>query len=313
VNVRASENSFIRLGFDIARNVVEDPARFAHYIDKRVKGDTAIDAMFSVKKYLFDYEDLTDFERNVLRRIIPFYSFMRFNMPFQIERVLNRPGLIGKLFIAERSKVVADILGQDSRDLEAKFLQEWVREGAPFFVGRDPNDPDKFRYLMLDGWISTFDLQRMFDPGRYFTSILSPVLKTPLELAANFSFFYEEPIVSMPNMPDSLLIRKDFLGLSMPKAMVHVLRNIRMFNEIDRIMKIAEKNPGDAFKILERIGFGAARLEISRAKAGRNLGFRLQDIARIGRREYIRALRRGRHKEAVAIQKRILAKLIRGF
>lgn len=312
VNPRSSENSFVTLGFDFSRNIIEDPARFAHYIDRRLKGDNAVDAMFSVKKYLFDYEDLTQFERTVLRRVLPFYSFMRFNIPLQIERVLNRPGLVGKLFVTERSKIVPDILGRDDRDLEAKFLQEWVREGAPFFMGRNPDKPDEYRYLMLDGWMSTFDLNRLFDPGRYFLSNLSPILKEPLQLAANFDFFFQEPIVSMPNMPDGVFIRKDFLGISMPRAMVHVLRNIRAFNEIDRLIQIAGKDQNKALEMFKRISFGGSGILISKEKATRNISFRVRDIALKGRKEYLRALRRGRPKEAVQIQKATLAKIMRG-
>lgn len=54
-------------------NFIEDNAKLAHFVDKIQKGNSIEEAALSVKKYLFDYGSLTDFEKNTLRRVIPFY------------------------------------------------------------------------------------------------------------------------------------------------------------------------------------------------------------------------------------------------
>ena len=53
--------------------MIEDNSRFAVFIDQLAKGKSAEDASRAVRKYMFDYEELTDFERKVMKRIIPFY------------------------------------------------------------------------------------------------------------------------------------------------------------------------------------------------------------------------------------------------
>lgn len=44
-----------------------------------------------VTKHMYDYSELTTFEREVLRRVIPFYAWIRKNVPQQIENSLLQP------------------------------------------------------------------------------------------------------------------------------------------------------------------------------------------------------------------------------
>jgi len=56
--------------------------------------DAARGAAMQVKKFLFDYTDegLTEFEREGMKRIMPFYSWTRNNLPLQLEQLLKQPG-----------------------------------------------------------------------------------------------------------------------------------------------------------------------------------------------------------------------------
>jgi len=71
---------------------IENNARMALFIDRVDKGDSLDDAAMAVKKYLFDYNELTDFERNSMRNLIPFYTWMRKNIPLQLASILKQPG-----------------------------------------------------------------------------------------------------------------------------------------------------------------------------------------------------------------------------
>ena len=71
-NPLSRENWLLRLNRRVGI-AVENNARLAHYLSKRSLGFTPEEAALSVKKYLFDYKDLTSFEKNVLKRAIPFY------------------------------------------------------------------------------------------------------------------------------------------------------------------------------------------------------------------------------------------------
>lgn len=68
-------------------------SRLANYIHVLQKGGTRKIAKESVMKHLFDYSNLSNFERGVMRAAFPFYAWMRNNIPFQIAQAIKRPGL----------------------------------------------------------------------------------------------------------------------------------------------------------------------------------------------------------------------------
>ncbi len=81
--------------FNVGKNIggaVEDNARVAFFVDRIAKGDDIKRAVAQTNKYLFDYGSLTDFERGFMRRIIPFYTWTRKNIPLQVETLITNPG-----------------------------------------------------------------------------------------------------------------------------------------------------------------------------------------------------------------------------
>lgn len=81
-------------------SAVENNARLALFLDRIAKGDDPMKASLHVKKYLFDYSELTPFERNVMKRAIPFYTWIRKNAPLQLEGLAQNPKVaaqVGKL------------------------------------------------------------------------------------------------------------------------------------------------------------------------------------------------------------------------
>lgn len=74
-------------------SAVENNARLALFMDRLAKGDSPANAAMWTKKYLFDYSELTPFERNIMKRSIPFYTWARKNIALQAEGLLNNPKL----------------------------------------------------------------------------------------------------------------------------------------------------------------------------------------------------------------------------
>jgi len=73
----------------------EEVSKLAHYLSKRAEGLDPLAAGQSVKKYLFDYTDLTDVEKQLGRRAILFYTFMRKNIPLALtETFMNKRAYI---------------------------------------------------------------------------------------------------------------------------------------------------------------------------------------------------------------------------
>ena len=91
VNPLSTENVAIRSGRRIG-SAVENNARLAHFIAKLDELGSADEAARSVKKYLFDYGDLTPFERDKLKKVAAFYTWTRKNTPLQFAEMARQPG-----------------------------------------------------------------------------------------------------------------------------------------------------------------------------------------------------------------------------
>lgn len=83
-----------------------------------------------VRKWNIDYGKLTPFERRVTRRIIPFYSFMRFNLPNQLELLFTKPGFMS--LYPKGTNLINGFMGTDTAD--DQLLPRWIRELAPFRI-----------------------------------------------------------------------------------------------------------------------------------------------------------------------------------
>lgn len=74
--------------------------RLAHFIDrlKRSKAPTlekaSEEAAFFVRKFHFDYTDVTPFEQTVMARVMPFYKWQRFATPLMLQLFFAKPGII---------------------------------------------------------------------------------------------------------------------------------------------------------------------------------------------------------------------------
>ena len=73
---------------------IEHNARAALYLDQIAKGVNPETAAETVKKFLFDYDDLTKFEKGLKGTVSRFYTFTRKNLPLQLEVLATNPGRI---------------------------------------------------------------------------------------------------------------------------------------------------------------------------------------------------------------------------
>lgn len=91
VNPLSQQNAVIASGRRVGSGI-EQNARLAHFIAKADQTGSYSEAARSVRKYLFDYSDLSATEQAAFKRIVPFYTFTRKNIPVQLEGLLKTPG-----------------------------------------------------------------------------------------------------------------------------------------------------------------------------------------------------------------------------
>lgn len=102
-------------------SAIENNARLALYL-RNVDTLGQDGAAALVRKYLFDYSDLTPFERDAMRRVVPFYTWTRKNLPLQIEALLKQPGRFSRV------EQVRWGINQEAEDQETGPIPAWMLE-----------------------------------------------------------------------------------------------------------------------------------------------------------------------------------------
>ena len=190
-------------------NAVEMQTRAVNFITHLKQGMSPIDAAEMVKKYHFDYLDLSDFERNVMKRILPFYSWMRKNIPMQLEMLLDNPGKYNVFQHMQQN--AAAITGADM-----SAMPEWLAEQVPIPLGRREDGRD--RYFAWSPPMSDLANIRAnpVEGLREVANMMSPMFKVPLELMTNQSMLLGAPIYRYPGEKGELM------GVEVPKWAEHV-------------------------------------------------------------------------------------------
>jgi hypothetical protein len=229
----SQRNLFLKTGFKVGK-AIEDNARIAHFIDRLRKGDTAEAAAMSVKKYLFDYGDLTDIERNVLNRVFFFYSWTRKNLPLQLHSLVTTPWKFG---IPYKIKAERE---QDVPNAPEKYLHEYMKENFPIRTRYDAKTK-QYEYFMLNNWLPAADLLKIVHIHDIAAQSLAPLPKELIQQLWNYDLYYKKQIsnVKGQNWQDKLLgaDKTRMFNRNIPTKLAHGLKAIRLLNEIDKMTK----------------------------------------------------------------------------
>lgn len=178
-------------------SLIENQNRLVHFASELSRGMSPEDAAESVNKFLFDYSDLTAFEQGVMKRIIPYYTWLRKNAPLQLEMMMEHPEKyrnIGKLLNAIEGMVDED--DKINKAFVNDFALDWVQ--TPFSV---INPQGRKEPVLWNPNLPFMDISRIPDPTRPMDSLkdiftqMNPLIKTPIEQIVNRNFFFESPIV----------------------------------------------------------------------------------------------------------------------
>jgi hypothetical protein len=239
----STRNPILQAGFRIGQEL-EDNARIALFLDQLKRGKSYDEAGRQVQKYLFDYGDLSPFEQNVMKRIIPFYTWSRKNIPLQLQAIVEHPDKISKFNLA-RENIQLDANVPDYGD-----VPEYATEGMPIYLpealGGQAQGSGDVSAITLGNFFPLSDLgvftkflnksdypgvivtNRPSDGISDATSMMSPYIKTIGELLGNYDLFRKRNIEEFKGQTT------DFLGVTMPVWSAKVLSNIVMLSEMDR-------------------------------------------------------------------------------
>ena len=169
---------------------IENNARMTLFVNQLEKGIDPEKAAQTVKKYLFDYSDLTDFEKSVMRRVFPFYTWTRKAFPLMLDELVKQPKKFKAVY-----DVMRNLQSNDLTEEEKMLIPEYMKNTFNIQIGRtDAGEPKFLSSLGLPMEV----LAKPGMTGDTITQMLSPLLKIPLEQATGTSFFTKKKIKEDP-------------------------------------------------------------------------------------------------------------------
>jgi hypothetical protein len=178
----------------------DNMARVSHYFYMRNKGLSQQAATDSVRKYLFNYSEIST-TGQAIRRFIPFYQWMRNNLPFQIVNTLKNPKAynIAQNFLRDFQNqpdnqdaiAQAGIYGQINQDIVQKLIDENGGVLPKYIQDNYINTPLGYYSIGLP----VQDVKQMTeDPAKYFFSGMNPYLSLLTEMSSNQNNLNYAPI-----------------------------------------------------------------------------------------------------------------------
>lgn len=230
--------------------VLGDGRELAGFLDNHVKitgtlarwfnGEPLKDAMFSARKSSYDPMNamLSPFEKNVMRRTMPFYTFWKFAMGFTFDKMMERPATISWMRAAHDNAVKAAGLKPEEWDA---FMPEFVK--TQFGIPIERADDGTLEVRLFGGFIPMTEVGKLADaiketfvdsrPGgsllEYGMSMSNPMLKSVIEQAWNYSFFTGRDLEQYPGE------QTEYMGVVIPRRLKSVFMNLRLLNEIDNL------------------------------------------------------------------------------
>lgn len=208
--------------------VIGDGAKIALYKSLREAGHSKELALEKIGQHLFDYSDITDFERSVMRRAFPYYTWSRKNIPLVLTTLVENPERIKNLYVAtqEYSNYAEQEYGQG---MDTAYLPEYLKNGVPVFVSKDGVNENWFNLM---GFIPSVDIVNFIslEDTMQFMKNSVGVIKTPLEMVLNRSFFTNEPIKEYKGQKD------EFLFMNLDPYLIHALKTFSVPNTINSLV-----------------------------------------------------------------------------
>jgi hypothetical protein len=185
-------NDVIRLNFNFAEKM-DDTQRYILYRWALDKTGDANKAAKIVTDSLFDYSALTTFEKDVMKRLFPFYTFMKNNFIFHAKNILANPKMYARTGRAYKY-YLEDIAGYTIEDLP-DYAAESMWLPIPMMITK--NDEEGIAFLKANLPVTDFMelVQNPFEKG--VQSVTVPI-KLAIEVGAGRDMFTGQPITKFP-------------------------------------------------------------------------------------------------------------------
>ncbi len=209
---------------------IETWTRFSHFLDRLKKGMSIDDAVSDVRLYHVDYRNLTNIERTTFRRLMPYYTYMRKNLPIQMNNLLgayNKVGIVTHLVDSSYQTLERQNNGQPL------VVDDYLREGLAL-----PLDIDKNGNIIYLNWnLPINDLSRLkYNIGDFFNAnlmdMLSPLIRSGFEFSSNTNLRFGTPIEKFEGEKSPLLPNVEGSPQVVPKYVDYMLQQLGAVNTL---------------------------------------------------------------------------------
>ncbi len=192
------------VGYSVVREantIAEEAMRLGTGLWAMRNGRQLDDAIGTIYKLHFDYSDLSDWEQKWGKRVFPFYTWSRNNLPLQVEFLARNPGKYNRLFDLKRNLEYGE--EKEKEGLVPDWFLQPFGVQLPFKIGGDkvmsvPDWPfqDLFRLdPTVEGWKGMLS---------NLASGASPLMKAPIEYWAGKQIFGNIPFTGrFQNVPSA--------------------------------------------------------------------------------------------------------------
>jgi hypothetical protein len=167
---------------------------------------------------------------------VPFYSWMRSNLGYQINMLMERPAYAA---LAPKLKAAIEEAIAGEQTVPEEMRPGWMRDSLATQIGKDRDS--RFAVMLGNGVLPQTDVFNIMAPLvgtegalkfiHYFTSGLNPVLSIPLQLGSGLEFFSGRTIGT--DMTSDLSVG-EFLG-----------NQVRPLAEISRLGRAFDRSPAE--------------------------------------------------------------------
>jgi hypothetical protein len=171
--------------------------KFMKYLQMRDKGMSVMDSVMEANKWLFDYSDLAGWEKNIARRIMPFYTFPRKALPRVLEAAANNPLTVAKYPMIAKGMMQyslynLEISNKDWEGIETD-LPDYMKNGNYILMPyRDQNGD--LRFLDWTYLVPWGELYEANERGLLKVGITNPLFQLVADIRANKSGWTDRKI-----------------------------------------------------------------------------------------------------------------------
>jgi hypothetical protein len=212
-------------------SAIEDNARLSLYMDRLAKGASRAEAKVYVNKHLFDYLNGLGEADKIIKAIIPFWSWTRFNVPLQFGSLAKNP--LRHLLVQEGGKPW--VQQQEAENPEYQYLPQREKDMGAVKIGEEQNNGKIYdKYMRTQSVLPIQDLAKFADPDNMGVSPLFNMLNqarymvSPPDNSQDNLDYFGRPVEQYAGES------KRYLGLPVRGTTKEILQSIPFINEINK-------------------------------------------------------------------------------